>query len=161
MKLPLKFRLRQAWELIAHGTDTRYEACLTELIDSGKKVTSLEASMKRMEVAHREDLNRAVETIKDTVKPILEKASSLDWREGVSRSYKICMSFDPEYMSLTTGNLRGIELMAEMMGNRVRHEIQTCRFVQAAEEHTERKNQSQLQATRLKSRKVIQEPNDE
>jgi len=27
-KLPWSFRIRQAWELIVHGTDTRYEDAL-------------------------------------------------------------------------------------------------------------------------------------
>jgi len=31
VKLPWSFRIRQAWELIWHGTDTRYESALATL----------------------------------------------------------------------------------------------------------------------------------
>ena len=38
-KLPWSFRLRQAWELIVHGTDTRYESALQCLQEEAQKLT--------------------------------------------------------------------------------------------------------------------------
>lgn len=47
MKLPWKFRFLQAWELIVHGTDTRYEACLNELASEGQFSLAMETEAKQ------------------------------------------------------------------------------------------------------------------
>ena len=37
VKLPWSFRIRQAWELIVHGTDTRYDQALTIIEEQGNE----------------------------------------------------------------------------------------------------------------------------
>ena len=44
MKLPWKFRLAQAWEILIHGTDTRYETCLESLAYESKADLSADRS---------------------------------------------------------------------------------------------------------------------
>ena len=45
-KLPWSFRLRQAWELIVHGTDTRYDQALTIIQEQGDECARLEERVK-------------------------------------------------------------------------------------------------------------------
>ena len=45
-KLPWSFRLRQAWELIVHGTDTRYDQALTIIEEQGNECARLKESLR-------------------------------------------------------------------------------------------------------------------
>ena len=53
MKLPWSFRICQAWELIVHGTDRRYDEALDTLMDEAitagrlqSRVTELESDLR-------------------------------------------------------------------------------------------------------------------
>lgn len=45
VKLPWSFRIRQAWELIVHGTDTRYDQALSIIEEQGLECARLEAEL--------------------------------------------------------------------------------------------------------------------
>lgn len=65
MKLPWKFRLLQAWELIAHGTDTRYESALATLqqvsIDLDEAL--IDRKLYRLTLMKVEDYARGTDTM--------------------------------------------------------------------------------------------------
>jgi hypothetical protein len=124
-----KFRIRQCWEILTKGTDTRYEGCLRSLKEEAEQVARMHGLLLRVQKDYQRELTEA----KERIRGMVEKASHLAFRHLDGRRFEMTMSFDPNIMSMTSGSRDGMEWVAEMMADQVRREIASCRFIQDAE----------------------------
>jgi hypothetical protein len=81
MKLPWSFRIRQAWEILIHGTDTRYDGALVIIHEQAVEVVRLEDALKGIAKG-------------DIVPPMMaEQAWQLmQWQDNARKALKRVMS---------------------------------------------------------------------